>query len=168
MHNVIFYNPAMLVPAEEGAAHATVDDIRATAKALSKSGTAHFLRDVVQFDGFLERVGDELPGAVLFLGTSGFDLPDHVAAKFDAVGQAFEEVEVEVRTVDLHSAEDEGEEADGEEDDADAELAALKAKATELGINFNPNIKAETLAKRIAVEEEAAAKADAAKEEGKE
>jgi len=143
MRSIIFYNPAVLVPAKKGADHATLDDIRATAKALSASaGHACVLRDATVFSGDLERQGDEFPAAVYLLG------PDCDA--FDAIRQAFEEVEVSVEETDFLEEEAPSKDAPPSEGDV---MADLKARATALGINFSKNIGEATLRARVESEE---------------
>lgn len=159
MRNIIFYNPAVLVAAE-GADHAeaTLDDIRATAAAVrgATNGSA-FLRDASHFNGNLERHNEELPNRVLLLGPDG--------GFFNAVRQAFEAVEVPVEDLALHEAKAPGEGQAPEKPATDA-LSILKARATELGLNFNPNIGEATLRARVEAKEkeiadEAAANVDA-------
>jgi hypothetical protein len=90
MHRILFYSPAILMAAEGEVAHATLDDIRATGKALSTASSAVLLRDASRFNGGLER---------------------------------------------------------------DDELAKLKARATELGLNFSSQIGEVALRGRVEAEE---------------
>jgi hypothetical protein len=148
MHSVVFYNPALINPSEEGETNATLDDIRATGEAIAAAneGTC-YIRDVNYFTGNLELgPNGKLPDSVFLLGEDG--------GVFDAVRQAFEAVEVPVEETDLHQAEASSEDEDTSE--GESPLNELKARATELGINFNPNIGEATLRKRVeAAEKEA-------------
>jgi hypothetical protein len=77
---------------------------------------------------------------------------------FDPIREAFEAVEVEVAALDLHEAKEQSA-APAITKPAD-ELAQLKARATELGLNFNPNIGLATLKARVAAKEAEVAKND--------
>jgi hypothetical protein len=146
MHRILFYSPAILMAAEGEVAHATLDDIRATGKALSTASSAVLLRDASRFNGGLERIGEDYPEAVLLLGDEGDEV-------FEPIGQAFKEVDVPIEFVALHRPEESGEEEDDSEVDPDDELAKLKARATELGLNFSSQIGEVALRGRVEAEE---------------
>ena len=150
MRAITYYSPLLLVATGEEAAHATIPEIKAFARraADERKGSKMFLRDASMFNGNLERLGGKYPDAVLLLG------PDNPA--FDRIREAFKAVEVEVTQRDGLPAEEvpfpETEE-DDEDDDEVTRLNLLKARATELGINFNPNIGYPTLAARVEARE---------------
>lgn len=160
MYRILFYSVAPLANAK-GEVHATLDDIRATGKAISvESGASVMLRDIDFFDGKLERPGDQYPHEILLLG------PEDL---FDDVRQAYDEVGVEARHVSLYV---EGEESETEDDSKGDALATLKARATELGIHFSSQIgeasllgRVEAREKEFADEAEAKAEDETEKEE---
>lgn len=167
MHRIIFYDPTLLVVSEEGVADATLDDIRATARFVSsESKDGALLRDASAFSGNLERVAGELPAAVLFLISER--APDHITAAFDRIDEAFSEVEVPVEEISIHASGNPSEDEDDAADNAAIRLASLKARATELGVNFAPNIGEKALAARIVQEEARIADEAAAEKESDE
>lgn len=163
MYRILFYSVAILASAK-GEADATLDDIRATGKALSAStGAAVMLRDIDYFDGKLERPGDQYPEEILLLGPEPDDEDDdNEGYVFNAVRQAYHEVGVSARHVSLHV---EGEESEKESDPTgDAmnvtEFDLLKARATELGIHFSSQIGEASLRGRVEAKEKELQDAD--------
>lgn len=144
---VLFYNPAVLVVAEGAvSAQATIDDIRATAKALSPC----IIIDASRFEGNLERHQDELPESVHLLGEDSLIADEGGPTVFGAIRQAFEAAGVPVEETSVLESEASRPNSSSEDDE---ELAGLKARATELGIHFAPNIGRATLAGRILAKE---------------
>lgn len=94
MRHVVFYDPSLFVKDEDAEeAPITLDEFK---KFLSKgrvaTATALLLRDINQFSGDPERVGNALPDAVLIVGDDGHP-------KAVEVRETFEALEVRVESI---------------------------------------------------------------------
>lgn len=112
-------------------------------EAKGKAGDASFfVREADRFDGQVEVHGEQLPISVILVGSG---------PAIELVREAYEAVEVEVTDGDLDDTDvvsDAAEDAD-DNDPFDGNMPLLKERATDLGLQYSPQIGYNNLLARV-------------------
>lgn len=123
------------------------DRIREVALAAKPGDATLLLRSAEAFNGELEKIEGQAPDLVLLVGDS---------PSIERVGEAYKEAEIRVEGISYEEflALPPKPETPAPVDSFEGDIDKLKARATELSVDFSPTIGYETLLKRVQAAEE--------------